>query len=125
MVRVLAVDDEMAITEALADLLTTDDIKVDTAGNGRQALELMREHRYDLVLLDYMMPIMNGRETLQTIRNSEGFSSVKVVIMSAFSRHQLDLEGLRVDGILHKPFDLDAVFDLVNQARSHVSRDIP
>lgn len=115
MFRILAVDDEFAITEALADLLAGDDVVVDTAWNGKQALEKMAQAPYDLVLLDYMMPIMNGRDTLAAIRQSPALAGVKVVFMSAFSPAQLDFGGHKVDGFLRKPFDIDALLGVIER----------
>lgn len=113
MYRILAVDDEAAITEALVELLTTEAVAVETAANGKQAMERLTAAPCDLVLLDYMMPVMNGRDTLAAIRNTPALDGVKIVCMSAFSPAQLDFGGHRVDGFLRKPFDIDAVLALI------------
>lgn len=115
MYRILAVDDEAAITEALAELLASEQVTVDTASNGKQALERLRQGKYDLMLLDYMMPVMNGRDTLAAIRTSPALGGVKIVIMSAFSCAQLDFGGHEIDGFLRKPFDIDAVLALIER----------
>ena len=122
MFRVLAVDDEVAITEALCDLLTSDDLTLDTAANGKLALEKMRAAPYDVVLLDYMMPVMNGRDTLLAIRDSAVLAQQKIIVMSAFPRAALDLDGLPVYRVLKKPFDIDVLCDLLDGIRREKER---
>lgn len=117
MFRILVVDDEVAITEALAELLASDEISVDAASNGKQALERLLQAPYDLVLLDYMMPVKNGRDTLAEIRQSPALDGVKIVFMSAFSQAQLDFGGHPIDGFLRKPFDIDALFSVIETHR--------
>ena len=121
--RVLVVDDEEAITEALCDLFETEGIKADAAAHGKEALERMVDTRYDVVFLDYMMPVLNGQETLARIRSTEHLARQKVILMSAFPEASLQLDGLHIDGMLRKPFDLDAVLDLVERLQADASPD--
>ena len=86
--RILVVDDEEAVRNAFGLALRKLPYQVDSAENGRVALELMGQNAYDLVYLDLKMPEMNGVETLKAIRALN--QSVPVYIVTAFHREFLD-----------------------------------
>lgn len=69
--RILMVDDNHEIREVVNILLTGEGYQVDEAVDGREALEKIRENSYDLVILDVMMPGMNGYQTCMDIRKSK------------------------------------------------------
>jgi DNA-binding response OmpR family regulator len=66
--RILIVDDEFGLADVVAEILTESGFDVAIAINGRLALSLVREHRPDLILLDVMMPILDGPATLRELR---------------------------------------------------------
>ena len=111
MKRVLIVDDEIDITEALKDLLEGVGYQVVTAPNGKVGLEMIGLHRPDLVLLDVMMPLMTGPEMLQRLRAGSS-SAPPVILMSAGAHAEIaDSLGVR---FLRKPFGvriLKAILD--------------
>jgi CheY-like chemotaxis protein len=82
---VLVVDDDMDIRCTVAQILREEGFRVREARNGREALAKVAEEEPDLVLLDLMMPTVNGWEVLQTLRSSQ--SHVPVVILSALPSH--------------------------------------
>ena len=65
---ILVVDDEWAIAEVLESLLSDEGYRVIIANNGRQALERLSEWPPDLIMLDFMMPVMDGRATLEALK---------------------------------------------------------
>lgn len=81
-IKVLAIDDDPAMTELLALLLKTNDLDVITANNGPGGIQLIKEVSPDIVLLDMMMPDMDGREVCREIRT---FSNVPIVVLSALN----------------------------------------
>jgi len=109
--RVLVVDDEPALRGAFAEILEEAGYAVSTAANGRVALERLETDAPDLVLMDVMMPGLDGVKASQAIRaRSDGRRPSIVLMSAAFNRARL---GLPVDGFLPKPFDLDDLLDLV------------
>lgn len=117
MFRVLVIDDEYAITDALIDLLTSATISVDSAPDGAAALRKLHERPYDMVLLDYMMPKMNGYDTLKAIRADEGLGRLPVVLMSAFPLSVSQLGPLEINGVLKKPFLVNDALQIVERFR--------
>jgi len=105
MTRLLVVDDELSILEALQDVLSMEGYEVVTAYNGAEGLRCIGEQRPDLVLLDLMMPVMDGRELLRRVREDPALKGLPVIIMSA--GRIADEERQAASATLAKPFDLD------------------
>ncbi|AFE09921.1 response regulator [Corallococcus coralloides DSM 2259] len=112
---VLVVDDEQGILEALADLLREEGYRVLTASHGREALERMAEVTPDLVLTDWMMPVLDGPALIARIQQDPVLRHIPVLGMSA-----VDVNGLKRlhPGMefLQKPFDIRALMKLVRRA---------
>jgi CheY-like chemotaxis protein len=111
---ILIVDDEFGIVEAIRDFLQDEGYRTAIALNGRQALELMAVERPSLVLLDYMMPVMNGGEMLETMRMTPELKGIPVVLMSASPPRTW--QGLPATALLLKPFGLDELIGAVRHA---------
>ncbi len=112
MKTVLIVDDEFDIVDVLGDLLSVEGYEVVTAANGREGLARLRERPVNLVLLDCMMPIVDGPEMLRLMREDERLTHIPVVMMSAAEmRHQL--EALGCSAFLKKPFDVNSLLETV------------
>jgi CheY-like chemotaxis protein len=105
--KLLIVDDEVAIVEALQDVLVSEGYDVRTAYNGAEGLKRMTEVRPDLVLLDMMMPVMDGRELLHRMRQEKALKRIPVIVMSA---GRISEEERRISSrFLAKPFELDVL----------------
>ncbi|GHG78524.1 response regulator [Comamonas sp. JC664] len=111
MKRLLIVDDELAIVEALQDILSVEGYDIVTAFNGAEGLHRMADLRPDLVLLDLMMPVMDGREMLRRMREDAGLQGIPVVVMSA--GRISDEERRSSARFLAKPFELDVLLDTI------------
>ncbi len=100
---ILIVDDEQLIRELVVDYLSDEGYLVLQAKNGRDALNLLREQAVDLVVLDVMMPGMNGFEVCEELRT---FSSTLVIMLTAKSEDEDKLSGYEcgVDDYVTKPF---------------------
>lgn len=101
--RVLVVDDEREIADLVVDLLTPEGLDVEACYSGREALEAFVRRRPDLVVLDIMMPGMDGFEVCRRIRE---FSDVPIVFLSAKDQEVDKVRGLTLgaDDYITKPF---------------------
>jgi len=109
--RILIVDDEALLREALAYALRDEGYVTLEAANGREAVERVASERPDLVLMDVMMPVLDGRQALHLIRSAQPWAMTPVVMMSAaVGRELLDAS---IAGYLAKPFDIDRLIQLV------------
>ena len=112
--RVLVVDDEEAIRLPIADALADEGYEVLTAANGAQALAVVRICEPHAVILDLMMPVLNGWGFLEACRREQLCGRTRVLIVSAY--HKLAAAApneLHVDDFLRKPFDLDTLLGAV------------
>ncbi len=109
MARVMIVDDDPDIREALAQLLEIEGHDVSTAGDGRCALELLRGRPPDVVVLDLMMPVMDGWEFREAQRKDPRLSAIPVIVISA-ATHRGPIDA---DEFLPKPFEPARLLELV------------
>lgn len=102
--RVLIVEDDENIREMIANMLKKADWMVDEASNGRHALEVMAEYQPSLILLDLMMPEMNGFDFLAELQKNSDWESIPVVVLTAKELTKVDHQKLRghVEKILKK-----------------------
>jgi CheY-like chemotaxis protein len=114
--KVLIVEDDMRTMFAMARLLAGHGVQPIKAENGGRALELLVEHPdVDLVLLDMMMPVLDGYETLRRLRAQPGFATLPVVALTAKAMkedRQRCLEAGATD-YLSKPVDQDRLLSLM------------
>lgn len=103
MSKILLVDDDIELTDLLAEVLRLTGFEVDVANNGQEALDKLNES-HQLVLLDIMMPVLNGIETLKKIRQT---SNVPVMMLTARGEEIDRVLGLELgaDDYLPKPFN--------------------
>jgi excisionase family DNA binding protein len=107
--KVLIVDDDAEIVELLVDVLTRDGrFEPKTASSGYEAGIATQRFRPDVILLDYMLPDVNGNVVCQTIRRNPEFESIKIIIVSGVVK-QDEIEQLLksgAEGFIRKPFDV-------------------
>jgi two-component system KDP operon response regulator KdpE len=108
--RVLLIDDEVRIVQFIALKLKVSGYEVICADNGEKGLELARTASPDIVLLDIIMPGMDGLEVLQKLRQ---FSSMPVIVISARERISERALALGANGFMSKPFDPDDLVDRI------------
>jgi CheY-like chemotaxis protein len=110
--RILVVDDDDAIRALLATVLKRRGLRVETARNGRDAVEKLSECRYSLVLLDLMMPLMSGYQVLEHIAD-ESLSTRPFVLVLTAGLEPRSFDSTFVVGTIHKPFDVELLVDTV------------
>ena len=111
--RVLIVDDEKLIVKGLKFSLEQDNMEVDVAYDGREALEKAMNNQYDIILLDVMLPELNGFEVCQQVRD---FSDVPIIMLTAKGDDMDKILGLEygADDYITKPFKLGVLVSRVN-----------
>jgi len=112
--KVLIVEDDNAIRTLMVAALRREPLEVHTAPDGLAGLEHVRVHDYAIILLDLMMPRLNGFEFLESFSAIRPDATSVIIVMTAFDATAVKrLGGLRVQAILHKPFDVERVVEMV------------
>ncbi len=115
-IRVLVVDDDPAIVELFVDVLQADGrFEVATAQTGYDAGVLTQQFRPDIVVLDYMLPDINGNVVCRTIRNNPELSSIRILVISGMvnpAEHE-ELKQAGADDFIKKPFNIESVIERI------------
>ena len=109
------VDDEEMIRALLTELFAADVYEVTTAVDGEQALELLKAHRFDLVMTDLIMPGLDGVEVLLSAKRIDPDRPVVIMSGHAPAETVSRLTSLGADDYIAKPFDLEVVKELVTR----------
>lgn len=120
-VKVLVVDDEPNIVQTLKDRLEMNDYEVCTAHNGVDGLKAAQEQGPDVILLDVIMPLMDGHEMLEKLREHDWGKGISVIMLTARSQAQ-DIARARACGIddyIIKPFDLTELLEKIESIVEH------
>jgi signal transduction histidine kinase/DNA-binding response OmpR family regulator len=122
---ILVVEDNNDVSEYLTKILK-DHFSVMVAANGQEALNQLEKQKPDLVLTDVMMPIMDGWELIENIKNTPRFSQIPVIVLTAVADSDEKVKGLRmgVDDYILKPFESEELMirisNLVNNLRERI-----
>jgi len=105
MVKILVVEDEYDIRELLQNYLENEGYQVVTASDGEQAIEVFRSSHVDLILLDILLPRLNGYEVCRAIREE---SDIPIIMLTALDSEEDQLKGfdLRIDDYIPKPLSM-------------------
>ena len=107
MTRILIVDDDPAIRGLLVELLTDEGYQTLQAADGLEAIERARASSPSLVLMDLMLPVLDGAAATRTLKAEASTARIPIIAMSAGANLRLQADTLPADGVLAKPFDLD------------------
>ena len=113
MPTVLVVDDEFVIADLLETILTDEGYRVLTACNGKQGLVKMADTTPDLILLDFMMPILDGAGMLRAIGTAPAYQHIPVIMMSSLSEEVIAKKCRGYAAFIRKPFRVAAVLSTV------------
>jgi two-component system, chemotaxis family, chemotaxis protein CheY len=113
--RVLVVDDDPSIQGFLAEALADEGYEVRTAGNGREALVVLHGWRPDLILLDLMMPEMDGWAFRAEQRTLPEAATVPVIVLSATRDLDAKTRDLEPAQVFSKPFDLELLLGTIER----------
>lgn len=110
---VLVVDDELAGAEVLALILTDEGYNVFCASNGAHGLERVAEVKPDLIIADFMMPVMNGGEMAKALRASEATRGIKIIMNSGLSEQAVRKHFADYDAYLRKPYNITQALKII------------
>ena len=121
--KVLVVDDEKLIVKGIRFSLEQDGMEVDCAYDGEEALSMAKEKEYDMILLDLMLPKLDGLSVCQQIRE---FSSVPIVMLTAKGDDMDKILGLEygADDYITKPFEIKEVIARIQVQLRHKNKDM-
>ncbi|MCA0150637.1 response regulator transcription factor [Rossellomorea vietnamensis] len=121
MARILIAEDEEVLRMLMVDTLEDEGHELDEAVDGQEAIDSIMENDYDLILLDYMMPLYTGLEVIEKVRNSPEKGSVKIMMVSAKSQ-QADRDLVLKSGadyFIAKPYSpaelVQRIEDILNE----------
>jgi DNA-binding response OmpR family regulator len=103
--KILLVDDDELILKVINRILTKDGYDVRTASNGKDALEMIEDEKYDLLITDLMMPYSNGFEVISRFKQHPNAEGVPIIVISSVGTENAVREGLNIgaDDYLRKP----------------------
>ena len=113
--RILVADDEPAITALIAQMLGHAGFRVVQVNGGTEAIALARHQRPDLILLDVMMPDLDGRDACRILKMDQHLRGVPLVLFSSADERDVHWAGAGADGFLQKPFSIRALPGLVRR----------
>ncbi|MBG0765618.1 MAG: response regulator [Tissierellales bacterium] len=107
-VNILVVDDEINILELIKFNLELNNYKVYTAENGRKGIEKINQINFDLIILDLMMPEVDGIQLCKYVRGNEKFETIPIIMLTAKSTETDKIFGLEIgaDDYITKPFSV-------------------
>jgi CheY-like chemotaxis protein len=110
--RVLVVDDDEAIRKLIAAILRRRGVAVDNVANGEEALKKLGEQSYDLMLLDLMMPRVDGYTVIERVREQK--IPIEIVVVTAAGASQVNaIDRSMVRAVISKPFDVNQLVEVV------------
>jgi CheY-like chemotaxis protein len=112
---ILIVDDELGNAEALGLLLEDEGFRVFYAYNGQEGLAQVAEVSPDLVLLDYMMPLMNGGEVARQLRQDETMKHIKIIMNSSLGEQKIRSYFDGYDAFIRKPCSFDELLATIRR----------
>ena len=120
MAKILIIDDEKVIAELLKLNFEREDYEVFTAADGIEGLEIIRKIIFDLIILDVLMPRMDGFQFYKEMKRLPSTSQIPLLVMTVRGAMRDSFEGLGVEAFINKPFEID---DIVEHVKKILSRN--
>lgn len=114
--KILLVDDEIEVCKVIREYLEKKKFQVYEAHNGKEALEAIKKIVPDLIILDVLMPVMDGFEVLQKVKRNKSYADIPVIMLTVRSEPEHLNKGisLQADFYLPKPFQLGNLMSFIN-----------
>ena len=116
--KVLIVDDDEELAELISDVLQRDGrFEIRTVNNGFDAGMMVKEYRPDMIVLDVMLPDINGKEVCQRVRSDKAMDDVRIICISGMIEEDRvsDLKAAGADDFMHKPFEVERLIERMCQ----------
>ncbi len=113
--RILVVDDDEAIVEVLETILDEEGYTVSHSYRGTEAVQIAKQHKPHLILLDLMLPDLHGTAVAQELRNQQAVRRIPILVISAAGDAKDIAKTMDVQGCIEKPFQLDNLLSMVAQ----------
>ena len=116
--KVLIVDDDQELVELISDVLERDPrFEIRSVNNGFDAGMMVKEYRPDLIVLDVMLPDINGKEVCQRVRSDKTMNDVRIICISGMVEEDKvsELRSAGADDFMHKPFEVERLVDRMCQ----------
>ena len=125
MPRLLLVEDEQDSAAVLAVILEMEGFSVTHAANGQRALDLLGEVQPQLIITDYMMPVMNGVDMAKAVRAMPEFAAVPILMTSAVHEEGLKKYASALSAFLRKPIEIEVLLQTNRRLLPHSGRVPP
>jgi len=112
---ILVVDDESESAEVLGLVLEDEGYRTVHATDGAQGLARLRAELVSLVVIDYMMPVMNGGEMIKALRETKATASIPVLMNSSMDEDEIRRHVTTYDAFLRKPYELDVALGVIRR----------
>jgi CheY-like chemotaxis protein len=111
--RILIVEDDPIIQSLIVEFLSDEGFDMLAAADGRTGVDLARQERPDLILMDLMLPVVDGMSATRTLKRDPGTRPIPIIAISAGTNLRVHAEHLPADSVVGKPFDLDTLLAAV------------
>ncbi len=117
----MIVEDTVDLLANIASILKMEGYVVSSASNGKEALDMLRNVKPDLIITDLLMPEMSGFELIRSIREEASLNAIPILVFSAMPPHEHELKviGLGADSYLKKPSTVETLVDTVHKLLYH------
>ena len=115
-IKILIVDDDKTTRDTLSFLLTRKGFTTEKSENGKQALEKIGRGKPDLILLDAVMPVMDGFEACRELRENPKTQTIPIIFCSATHIEEGKKRKIEVDNYIQKPFPIDDLYKKIHKA---------
>jgi CheY-like chemotaxis protein len=117
MKKILIIDDDEDISKILDLRLSKTGFDIEVAQNGKEGISMLKKEKFDLILLDLKMPVMDGHEFCEIVNNDDVFRNIPIIVLTVITEPTaLKLkEDLKVKTVINKPIDPQELLDEINK----------
>ena len=113
--RILFIDDDKELSEEMVDLLTAEGYMLEAAFDGLQAEDLIKKHRYDVILLDLKMPALNGLDLLKRLKKIDLIAKIILISGKPYLEKEIKKYGFSpmISCVISKPYDVKELLNTI------------
>jgi two-component system response regulator PilR (NtrC family) len=123
--RVLVADDDPSIRQLVCTIVKREGIVVDCVADGAEAIEMLTQHEYAVILLDLMMPRLDGFGVIEYLKNNPPAVKPVILVITAYADQKFkEVDPNVVAGVLRKPFEVADLGDIVRMCAAGMNREL-